>query len=512
MRLTSLLVYPSVLLMAGILTNIPAQELGVITVKADTLAHKNVPVRVPLPANYANPGPLRLVEISGKSLTPFAAQYDSAASPGVWFILPDSTPAGQSRSFHLEMGTVAGKSSLSYQDTYPYRELRVGTKSILRYNYGHTRPPAGVDTIYAKDGGYIHPLFSPLGDTLTGDFPTDHYWHHGIFMPWRKAVFEGHRVDFWLPDLRDSLGVIRFKKFLSPNAGQVFAGFTAEHEHLDMTAANLPLGKPVLNETWQVKVFAVDGPTVGGTTAAPSWILDITSTQRCAGSSPLTLFEWDYQGMSYRGNRAWDATASFLTPSGNLARPTRERWQVMSGLNGVNRSSVVMMTHPQNYHFPEATSNWPGIPFLAYTPVDSSVKKWTLLAGQDYVFRYRFVITTGQVNTLSAQAYFKDFTASPSATFQATTSAFPKSSKQFQLEPKFVIRATVHGIEVQWPKNMSDGTVTVVDIHGVQLGTARGQYGQTTMLPSPVSGGIGILKFESELGQWTRIVSMVLKP
>ncbi len=490
-----------VALLAGLLKGITAQTLGTITVNADSVQHNKTVIRVPMPQSWHQSGPLRLVELSGTSSLAIPAQLDSEATPGLWFILPGSTTVGQSRSFRLEIGEGETITELTYHDTYPYRELRWGTQPILRYNYGRTNPPAGMNPSIAKDGGYIHPLFSPVGDTLTGDFPLDHPHHHGLFMPWRQGIFEGHRVDFWVQDTPDSSGVIHFKKFLTQTSGPIFTGFTASHEHLDMTPANIPNGKPVLNETWDVKAFAL-----GGTGASGAWVFDITSTQRCAGTSPLKLLEWEYQGMTFRGNSAWDGKETFLTPSGKIERPTRERWQVMSGLHGQRRSSVVLMTHPKNFHFPEATSIWPGISFFAYTPVDHTVKEWTLEPGQDYIFRYRFVANMGQVDAAQASQYWNDFASAPTATFQADPAYVSKRSILSKADPDFSIRPTVLGLEVLWPNGHKPGQLRLYDSRGLLLGATFGQGGQQTIIRYGVKTGVAILRMESHDQVWERKV------
>ena len=493
-----------VALLAGLLKGITAQTLGTITVQADSVRHDKTVIRVPMPEGWRQPGPLRLVELNGTSTSPISAQLDSGATPGLWFILPSSTAVGQSRSFRVEIGVGATNTELTYHDTYPYRELRWGTQPILRYNYGRTNPPAGMNPSIAKDGGYIHPLFSPVGDTLTADFPIDHPHHHGLFMPWRQGIFEGHRVDFWVQDTPDSSGVIHFKKFLSQTSGPIFTGFTASHEHIDMTPGNLPNGKPVLNETWDVKAFAV-----GGAGGSGAWVFDITSTQRCAGASPLKLLEWEYQGMTFRGNSAWDGKETFLTPSGKIARPTRERWQVMSGLHGPRRSSVVLMTHPKNFHFPEATSIWPGISFFAYTPVDQTVKEWTLEPGQDYVFRYRFVASMGQVDAAQASQYWNDFASAPTATFQPDPAFVSKRSVMSQANPDFSIRPIANGLEVLWPKRYKLGRLRLYDSRGLLLGSALGRGESRTLVPYAAKTGIGILRMESDGHNWERKVCLV---
>ena len=53
-------------------------------------------------------------------------------------------------------------------------KLKFGDQSLIHYRYEMKLPPEGVDQLYQKSG-YIHPVISPKGDTLTRIQPPDHY-------------------------------------------------------------------------------------------------------------------------------------------------------------------------------------------------------------------------------------------------------------------------------------------------------------------------------------------------
>ena len=57
--------------------------------------------------------------------------------------------------------------------------------------------------------GYIHPLYSPSGRVITGDYATDHPHQHGLFFAWTKSSFRGKPTEFW--NQKKQLGDIRFK-------------------------------------------------------------------------------------------------------------------------------------------------------------------------------------------------------------------------------------------------------------------------------------------------------------
>ncbi|WP_317236014.1 DUF6807 family protein [Niabella hibiscisoli] len=58
----------------------------------------------------------------------------------------------------------------------------------------------------------------------------DHYHHWGLWNPWTHVRFENEVVDFW--NLKDRKGTVRFSGFNAIEAGAVYSGFSALHEHI----------------------------------------------------------------------------------------------------------------------------------------------------------------------------------------------------------------------------------------------------------------------------------------
>ncbi|HCO83261.1 MAG TPA: hypothetical protein DIT95_06985, partial [Arenibacter sp.] len=113
-------------------------------------------------------------------------------------------------------------------------QLIKGSIPLLTYRYGMTYSPEGVDSIFKKSG-YIHPLLSPSGDTISRIQPPDHYHHYGIWGPWTHTQIEGERVDFW--NLVEGQGTVLFKDFNDTNSGAVYGGFSARQEHINLKAS-----------------------------------------------------------------------------------------------------------------------------------------------------------------------------------------------------------------------------------------------------------------------------------
>ncbi len=84
-------------------------------------------------------------------------------------------------------------------------------------------PASDIKEIFRR-GGYIHPVYTPSGRTVTDDYPPDHYHHHGIWFAWTKTEFEGRHPDFW--NMGDGTGKVEFVALDSTWNGTVHGGFT----------------------------------------------------------------------------------------------------------------------------------------------------------------------------------------------------------------------------------------------------------------------------------------------
>ena len=83
--------------------------------------------------------------------------------------------------------------------------VRIGDVEALRYHTAAVPAPQGMDPIYNRSG-YIHPVRTPSGIVVTGDFAADHPHQHALFGAWTKTKFAGHAVDHRAGFLVCSLG------------------------------------------------------------------------------------------------------------------------------------------------------------------------------------------------------------------------------------------------------------------------------------------------------------------
>ena len=251
-------------------------------------------------------------------------------------------------------------------------------------------PRKDIDKIFAR-GGYLHPVYTPRGKLVTDDFPLQHTHHHGIWFPWTKAEFEGRHPDFW--NSADGSARIDFIKLENSWSGSVHGGFVARHRFMDLTAKPKP--KAVIEETWEVRVYAITGG------AKPKWIFDLTSTQWCSGASPLILPQYRYGGLGVRGNRQWDHEEDnptlFLTANNVTDRKaghaTRARWCYMGGKVDGAQAGLSILGHPQNFRAPQPMRIHPKEPFFNFAPQQFGAM--AIKPGEKYVSHYRFVVADG---------------------------------------------------------------------------------------------------------------------
>ena len=385
--------------------NTKASPLARFTVQAgdseriDTLV--SVEYEGPMPQ-----GPWRLVETAAGRRRPVACQVEKSTPCTLSWILSGTTPAQSRRVYELEPGDPPSVLGVDLLPGDGSLFVMSGKAPALEYHDAPVAPPEGVSPVYTR-GGFIHPLWSPKGEVLTMIHPSNHWHHLGLWMPWTHTEFEGRQVDFW--NLVAGQGTVRLAGYKSQTAGPVWGGFVAKLDHVDLSA---PEGeKTALNEERDVRVARVGGARDF------AWVVDFTSTQRCASDSPLTLEKYRYGGFGLRGRPDWTVENSrFLTSEGKTrenANTSRARWCIVDGETKAGRSGIVFMSHPENHMFPEPMRIWtPGMDgiFFNWCPIqEATAKEWVLQPGNDYIFRYRMYVYDGELTAADADRLWNDF-------------------------------------------------------------------------------------------------------
>lgn len=277
----------------------------------------------------------------------------------------------------------------------------VGGKDVIRYNYGHIPPPAGVDPVFGRSG-YLHPVWTPAGQVISNDVPKNHLHHHGIWFPWTSSEFEGRPSDFWNSGSKQ--GKVECVKVEKTVSGPVFAGFTARHRFVNTNGPDGP--KTALDEVWEVRVYNL----------ADRFVFDLVSSQTCATDKPLVIKKYRYGGLGFRGSIDWEGKegVAFLTSEGKTranGHETTARWCTMTGKIGGKEASIGFLCHPSNFRAPQNMRIHPDEPFFNWAP--SQAGDFSIEPGKPYVSRYRFLVAAGPLPADTMDAAWKAYTEAP---------------------------------------------------------------------------------------------------
>jgi hypothetical protein len=281
--------------------------------------------------------------------------------------------------------------------------------------------PAGVSPVF-KHGAHLHPVFSPSGKLVTGNHPSDHRWHRGIWFAWTNTDFEGRHVDFWNLGKSDSKGKdsgklladIRFDKLVRNWSGPVHGGFVSEHRWLDLSSG---AEKDVLRETWNVTAYHTLGLNDPQGNRLPAlFIIDLVSTQTCAGSTPLKLPKYHYGGLGVRGNELWNPVdaVKMLTSNGDdriKGDATKGKWVWLGGEVEGKTCGITVLMHPSNFRFPQPMRLNPSNPQICIAP--SQGGDWAIEPGKPYVSRYRILISDDKPDAKELERQWLDYAEPP---------------------------------------------------------------------------------------------------
>ena len=317
------------------------------------------------------------------------------------FILPE-LKAGATRRFQLEEVRDGAMQNAvqTFRDNDRLTITASGRKALTFQGGPGELPNASIKPVF-RQGGYIHPVFTPSGRIVTDDYPPDHFHHHGIWFAWTKTEFQGRHPDFW--NVGDGTGRVEFVALDQSWSGPVHAGFKSRNRSVDVSA---PSPVTVLNEQWVVTVYNV------GQGSKPFVMFDLVSTQDLATASPLILPEYRYGGLGFRGHRQWLAkdNCEFLTSEGknrNNGHGTRARWCHIGGKIDGQPAGIAILDHPSNFRAPQAMRINPDQPFFCYSP--SLTGDWKIEPGKSYVSRYRFVVYDGAVDRTELDRMWNDY-------------------------------------------------------------------------------------------------------
>ncbi len=384
------------------LGGVPAMALGqeqLFEVSAGERDGVAVPVSVELTGELADAAWLDLSEAESGARVP--VQRLPGEARAVWIVR--DLPAGQARTYRLAVAAEepALESRVTCEDDGDQLVIRVDGAPVLTYHQATVPAPEGLDPVFAKSG-YIHPLQTPGGQTVTDDFPDDHPHQHGFFFAWVHTTFAGRRVDFWNQARRQ--GTVEHLETRAAVSGPVFGQFEVLLRHSDLNAPGGPA--PVLEESWVIRVYAIESP----------FLFDLRSEQRLVADRPLRVNEYHYGGMGLRGARAWfrHPENDFLTNLGKTrddGNHSRAHWVISHGPGDEEPAAVISLGHPGNLRAPQPVRLHPVVPYFCFAPM--VLGPFEIAADQPLVSRYRFATHDGPPDAELAERLWQDYAEPP---------------------------------------------------------------------------------------------------
>jgi len=308
-------------------------------------------------------------------------------------------------SFSISAMPVTG-GDLTLNDTDDTIRVTLHGKPVLEYVKTARPVPDGVEGHFSRSG-YIHPVYTPTGQQLTGDYPADHPHQHALFFAWVKSGYNGKKVDFW--NQAKDLGRIEFREVLNVIREEQKVAFSVKHA---FTVKHGEMWVDVLHEVWTVTVHQ---------TPEDHFLFDVVSVQQCVSGKPLSLAKYHYGGMALRGNYQWlkekgdhsinPGDLLYLTSEGKdrwKGNHTRPNWVAFSGkIDGQDVSAAVFCS-PNNFRAPQHVRIHPNKPYFCFAPiVEGSFK---IEPGKEYVSRYRYLVTSNATDVSILQKHWDDYT------------------------------------------------------------------------------------------------------
>lgn len=379
----------------------PGAESVVFEVTAGKFNRQDVAVSAELPAALRPATQLTLVQLDTGTPTP--VQVDRRGPPHACWIVAGRLSAGATRRYRLSASNAATAPAGGIRVVDDGRQIRVTSdgRPVLTYRCAVVPSPFPKEPYYAKSG-YLHPLVSPAGKTLTDDFNPDHVHQHGIMFAWRKTTCEGSSSNGW--DQKAGHGRVEHVKVEGCGSGPVFGYFTVRQQQVDLNVPGSP--KPILQETWHVRVMRLGA----------RYVVDLESCQTCASPSPVTVDEYHYGGMMVRGSVEWAKRRDFdyLTSEGRTKKDgnhTRPRWLDFCGAVGGADCGVLSLDHPANFRFPQPVRLHPTMPYFCFAP--AVLGSFPIEPGKVFVSRYRFVAYDGRLSPADANQLWTDYAQPP---------------------------------------------------------------------------------------------------
>lgn len=306
-------------------------------------------------------------------------------------------PAGPSPTGLSTRGSSANGLRLSEDDV----TIRISSSEVPIVVYNKQSPPVpeGMKRVYHRSG-FLHPVCSPAGKTVTATFPFDHPHQHGIFSAWVRTTYRDRAIDFW--NLAGGTGRVLHQRVVSTFANDRATGFEVDLVH----RAQQPPVVDILRERWKISVYPTNGT---------HHCFDLETTQKAVTDAPLIVNQFHYGGIAVRGPVRWlqardgdlqkgddvvHEPSSFLNDLGSDRKKGNHehaRWVCLTGRIDAAPVSIAMLCRAENFRAPQAARLHPTKPYFCYAPcVDDAFE---IDKGHPFVARYRFLVTDAEADT-----------------------------------------------------------------------------------------------------------------
>ena len=398
-------------LIAGLIATVQAEDLF-ITVQAGPHDREGTPLVAELPMELQRDDAkgILLIPQDQQGATAVAGQILPGERTRVVWMLERPLASGESRPYRVDLVDKPAdqeKNDMHVEETAESISLGSGDRPILRYLKKPTADAARNEPVYTRSG-YIHPLLTPSGRSVTGDYPEDHPHQHALFGAWTKTTFEGREINFW--DQKSGKARVAHASTSKILSGPVLGQFVVKLVHEDLSDPDSP--KPVLDETWVVRAYRTGGNY---------HLIDIKSSQRCATESPLNIQQYHYGGMAIRGPSNWfDADKKAVPPAGFLTSEgltrldgnhSRPHWVAMHGALDGQTAGVAMLSHPGNFRAPQWVRLHPTKPYFVFTPMVE--EGFSITPAAPYVSQYRYVVFDGEPDPKLLQRIWTAYATPP---------------------------------------------------------------------------------------------------
>jgi hypothetical protein len=346
-------------------------------------------------------------------------EWDNIGNRGtLLWILEGTTETGSTRTFKLMLKNGPRQpGSFAVEDIQKKHLLiQKNSRPILRYNYGIVRRTEGEAGPYDR-AAYIHPVWTPTGKVVSGDFSPEHVHQRGIFFAAHAVKFGAVQANFW--ELGQENGRT-LPDALNPKiiTGPVFAELVIHNK-------GTVDGQIRFKEVTMTRVYSLPRDDF--------WLFDIRVRQVPVDPNQpnglpeaILSMEWQqvlYGGMAFRGASEWlpkEVRLDVLTSEGKDrigANTTSARWIDYTGPLGNEWGGLVIFDHPANPCYPTPLRVHAELPYFCCPFFQN--KPYIVYGNRPLDLTYRFLIHNGHPNRETNERIANDFSNPPEVTWEA---------------------------------------------------------------------------------------------